>query len=84
MNTTTKKKITLMLDADVYEGIKAKVGARGIGAFLSELVRPHVVEDDLEAGYKAMAADKEYNKEATTWVEGIIEPIEAENNWNIK
>jgi len=84
MTTTTKKKITLMLDAEVYESIKDKVGARKIGAYLSDLARPHVVEDDLEAGYKAMAADEEREKEAQEWIEGTHEPIDAENNWNFK
>ena len=84
MTTATKKKITLMLDAEVYEGIKAKVGARGIGDYLSKLARPNVVEEELEASYKAMAADEAYNREANEWIEGVSEPIEAENNWNFK
>jgi hypothetical protein len=33
--------------------------------FLIELARPHVVQDDLEAGYRfAMAADEEHEREA--------------------
>ena len=85
MNTATiKTKVTLMLDAQVYEGLKAKVGGRGIGAYLSQLARPFVVSDDLEAGYKTMAADEARNKEAQEWIEGIHEPIEAENIWTFK
>ena len=84
MTTTTKKKVTLMLDTQVYEGLRAKVGGRGIGEYLSKLARPFVVPDDIEAGYKAMAADESRNKEAQEWIEGIIEPIEAENIWTFK
>lgn len=73
MNTSTKKKITIMLDSQVYDGIRAKVGGRGIGAYLSQLARPHVVTGDIEAGYEAMAADKEYKREASEWVEGVLE-----------
>ena len=82
MNTTTKKqKVTLMLDVEVYKGLVAKLGGRGIGAYLSQLARPHVVEDEIEAGYKAMAADKAYEAEAKEWIEGVITDSDDENVW---
>jgi hypothetical protein len=31
-----------------------------------------VVQDDLEAGYRAMAADEERERAATEWIEGLI------------
>ncbi len=70
-----------MLDTQVYEGLRAKVGARGIGEYISKLARPYVVSDDIEAGYKAMAADKEHNKAAKEWIEGVQAPIVGENDW---
>lgn len=82
MNTKiAKRKVTLMLDRQVYDGLLAKFGARGIGNYLSSLARPHVVLSDLEAGYKAMAADIAYNRDAKEWIEGTQEPIIDENNW---
>lgn len=82
MNTATKKKVTLMIDAQVYESLKQKVGARGIGAYVSDLVRPHVVENDLEAGYKAMAIDTEREKEAKEWTEAtLFIPDETDEVW---
>jgi hypothetical protein len=78
MNTVAKKqKVTLMLDVEVYKGLVTKLGSRGIGAYLSNLARPHVVasDEDIEAGYAAMAADEEYNKMANEWIEGVHEPI---------
>ena len=84
MNTTTaKKKVTLMLDEQVYKAIRSKVGGRGIGAYLSQLARPYVIkdEDEIEAGYIAMANDKEYNREANLWIEGVREPVVGENEW---
>ena len=70
-----------MLDEQVYHALRAKVGGRGIGAYLSQLARPHVVSDQIEAGYSAMAKDKEYNKEANLWIEGVAGPIDGENKW---
>jgi hypothetical protein len=81
MNTVAKKKITLMLDTDVYEALKRKVGARKIGAYISQLTRPQVVESDIEAGYRAMAVDEGYNREANEWLQGTSEPIVGENDW---
>ena len=71
-----------MLDAQVYESLRAKVGARGIGVYLSNLARPHVVEADLEAGYKAMAADTEYNRAANEWIEGVLETPTDGSDWS--
>jgi hypothetical protein len=76
MNTTAKKKLTIMLDSQVYDGIKNKVGSRGIGAYLSALARPHVLTDTLQEGYKAMALDKKYNDEASAWIDGTLDSVE--------
>lgn len=84
MNTATKKqKVTLMLDVEVYKGLVEKLGERGMGAYLSKLARPHVVtnDDEIETGYKAMAADKEYEAEANEWIEGTLSEIDEENVW---
>lgn len=82
MNTfITKKKVTLMLDEQVYNALRKKVGGRGIGAYLSQLARPLVVKDEIEAGYKAMAADEVYEAEAKEWIEGTLCEIDGENVW---
>lgn len=82
MNTLiSKKKVTLMLDEQVYNALRKKVGGRGIGAYLSQLARPYVVESDVEAGYKAMATDEIYETEAKEWVEGTQNMIDDENVW---
>jgi hypothetical protein len=85
MNTKiAKQKVTLMLDRQVYLGLLSKFGARGMGTYLSSLARPFVVESDLGAGYKAMAADQEHEEEALEWIEGTRVSIQDENNWNFK
>ena len=48
------RKLTITLD--VYQGLYEKVGARCIAGFIQELVRPYVVDPDLEASYAEMAA----------------------------
>lgn len=66
------RKLTITVDEAVYLGLHAKVGRRNISRFLSELARPHVVPDALEEGYKAMAADKKREEEASAWCEGLL------------
>ena len=56
-----RKKLTITVDEEVYEGPHRVVGRRRISRFLSALARPHVVQDDLEAGYRAMAPTRSVN-----------------------
>ena len=67
------KKLTITVDNDVYRGLKKKVGPRRISRFLNDLARPHVVDDDLLAAYRDMAADRTRETEAEEWIEGLIE-----------
>ena len=64
------RKLTITVSDDVYRGLHQKVGRGEISRFIENLVRPHVVaEDDLLAGYRAMAADTEREQEALEWIE---------------
>jgi hypothetical protein len=71
------KKMTITLDEDVYDGLVRVVGRRKISQFIEDLARPHVICDDLAAGYKAMAADEVREKEAQEWGNGLIEDSNA-------
>ncbi|HEX5079915.1 MAG TPA: hypothetical protein VFV80_12255, partial [Geminicoccaceae bacterium] len=63
-----RKKLTITVDQDVYDGLHKIVGRRRISRFLTELARPHVVHDALEDAYRKMAADEEHEREAMEWV----------------
>ena len=60
-----QKKLTITLDETVYEGLHNVIGRRNISHFIENLVRPHVVGTDLDAGYRAMAAKTENHPEGT-------------------
>ncbi len=66
------KKLTITVDAEVYEGLHRVIGRRRISRFLNGLARPHVVGQELSAGYAAMAADEARETEAEAWSEGIF------------
>ena len=64
-----QRKLTITLDEAVYDGLHKVVGRRKISQFIEALIRPHVTTDDLEAGYRAMAADTVREAEALEWIE---------------
>ncbi|MFZ2855773.1 MAG: hypothetical protein WAZ34_16870 [Rhodocyclaceae bacterium] len=64
--------MTISIDEAVYEGLVRFVGRRKISRFLEYLARPHVVKDNQEAGYEAMANDQRRECEACEWSEGLI------------
>jgi len=61
------KKMTITLDEAVYEGLYRVVGRRKMSQFIEDLLRPHVLDAELEADYKTMAADEGRNKEIELW-----------------
>jgi predicted CopG family antitoxin len=67
-----QKKLTITVDAAVYEGLHKVIGRRRISHFIEDLVWPHVIGTQLEAGYLAMAADEEREREALEWAEATI------------
>jgi predicted CopG family antitoxin len=67
-----QKKLTITVDEAVYHGLHKVIGRRRISHFIEDLVRPHVLGVDLEAGYQAMAADEEREAEALEWAEALI------------
>ena len=67
-----RKKLTITLDEQVYEGLHAVIGRRRISAFIEDLVRPQVLFPDLEAAYQQMAEDEEREAEALEWAETTV------------
>lgn len=75
-----KKKLTVTIDEDVYEGLRQIIGQRKISRFIQELVRPHVIHPNLESAYAKMAKDKNREKEALEWAEVTFKD-EANETW---
>ena len=73
-----QKKLTITVDEDVYEGLYRHIGPRKISKFVQELVRPHVVQPNLESAYAEMAKDKKREKEALEWAEVTFKDVTHE------
>jgi hypothetical protein len=72
------KKLTITLDAEVYDFLDTVIGRYHISRFLNDLARPHVVAHDRSAGYAAMAADEAREAEAAAWAEALIADVADE------
>ena len=73
-----QKKLTVTIDEEVYNGLRAVIGPRKISRFIEELVRPHVIKQNMYAAYKEMAADQVRESEALEWAEGTIGDVNDE------
>ncbi len=67
-----QKKLTITVDEEVYAGLHKVIGRRHISQFIEDLVRPHVIGSDLEAGHRDMAADEAREDAALEWIEATI------------
>ena len=73
-----QKKLTITIDENVYEGLHQVIGRRRISQFIEALVRPHVLNTDLDAAYAAMAADETREAEALAWAEATLGDVADE------
>jgi hypothetical protein len=64
-----QKKLTITIDEEVYEGLHKNIGPRKISRYIQEIVRPYVVQPDLDSAYAEMAEDKGREEEAEQWAE---------------
>jgi hypothetical protein len=73
-----QKKLTITIDEQVYKGLHAVIGRGRISRFIEDLVRPHVIHQELEAAYKEMAQDEEREAEALKWAEATVGDVSDE------
>jgi len=78
MKPKPHRKLTITVEDTVYRGLHKLVGRRNISRFLNDLARPHVVHDQLEEGYRAMAADEAREAEAAEWSDGLVGDVADE------
>ncbi len=72
------KKMTISLDEAVYDGLYRTIGKRRMSQFIEDLLRPHVLDTALDAGYLAMAADAEREVDASEWANSLAKDVADE------
>ena len=66
------RKLTILIEDSVYEGLHRVVGRGSISKFIENLARPHVAQEDLRAQYREAARDTARELKARIWTEGLI------------
>ncbi len=67
-----QKKLTISIAENVYHDLYAVIGKRKISKFIENLIKPHIVSDNLSLAYQEMAQDAQREIEACQWTEGLI------------
>ena len=70
-----QKKLTITIDESVYQGLYNNIGEGKISKFIETLIKPYVLNQELEQEYKNMVADEKEEQEAYEWIEGCIGDI---------
>ncbi len=71
------KKLTITIDEKVYKGLHSTIEEGKISQFIENLVRPHVLNQNLESAYREAVLDRDREDEAQSWNEGVIGDINA-------
>jgi len=77
------RELTLSVDETLYNTLIPMVEKQTIGNLLAEFVQSRFyghtyTQEELEAGYRAMAEDEEYEREAMEWCNGLMNGIDDE------
>ena len=75
-----QRKLTITIDEAVYEGLYRKVGPRKIAQFIEEIVRPHVLDADLDSAYEELAHDETRERDAEEWSEAMLDDVAPQVN----
>ena len=73
-----QKKLTITIDKKVYEGLYRKIGSGHISDFIEDLVRSHVLDEELERAYAQMAQDEQRESDALEWAEATTGDVSDE------
>ena len=77
------RELTFSVEETLYNTLKPMVEKQTIGNLLAEFIqnrnsqRNHT-QSELEAGYRAMAADEEYEQAAMEWCNGLMGGLDNE------
>jgi hypothetical protein len=62
-----QKKLTLSIDAEIYEALHKVAGKRKIGRFIEKIVRPHITLQGLAQAGNQLIQYEKLESEALLW-----------------
>ncbi|HPA48472.1 MAG TPA: addiction module antitoxin [bacterium] len=73
-----QRKLTITVGEEVYAGLHSRIGSGRISRFIEDLVRPHVLDEEMERAYAEMAQDEDRETEALEWSEATVGDVSDE------
>lgn len=73
MYTQMRKKLTINVDEKIYHGLHSLIEKGKISKYIEDLLKPHIVEQELAIAYQEMAQDQQREEEAKEWIEGLLD-----------
>jgi hypothetical protein len=70
-----QKKLTISIDEKVYKALHRKIGQGQISRFIEGLLRPLLMQRELEDGYRSMSLDQKREKASLDWAEEMVGDI---------
>jgi hypothetical protein len=67
-----QKKLTISVDAGLYDLLHRIVGRGNISRYIENLLRTNLIENEIEQGYREMAIDTERERDALEWSNSLI------------
>lgn len=67
-----QKKLTITIEENTYYDLHSVVGKGKISKFIEKAIKPYITKDNMRLAYQEMANDKQREKEAYEWEEGLI------------
>jgi len=80
-NFTTKKNMSISLEAQVYQGVKNTIPTGQVSPLVNSLLKEHLRKQktiELKASYHDFAKNKKLKKELTVWDEAVGDGIKDE------
>ncbi len=75
-----QRKLTITIDEAVYEGLYHEIGPGKIARFIEEIVRPHVLDANLDSEYEEMARDEMRERDAKEWSDATLDEVTPDVN----
>lgn len=75
------KKLTITVSDQFYDDLRRTAGLRGMSRFVEQATAPHLAHD-LDASYRAMAADGQREREASAWVDAECGATLPDDDWS--
>ena len=73
-----QKKLTLSIDAEIYEALHKVAGKRKIGRFIEKIVRPHITLQEFAQAGNQLIQEEKLESEALLWAGTNVGDPEAE------